>query len=73
MQEGYYISKISLVITYKKNIVFWQFADILSAGYSQFIYHSEPRVGDHANNSIHNRTQWFNMLQSLNKSRHCDK
>ena len=61
------------MITNKEDVAPWQFADMFSAGYFQFIDDGKTGVRNGTDNGINKRSQWLYMFQSLSKSGHRDE
>ena len=70
MKESDNICKISLMIAYKKNVLFWEFANMFRAGDLKFVNNGKSRIGNSSDNGIYQRTEWFDVVESLKKSRH---
>ena len=70
MKKCNHIGKISLVIAYKKHILFWKLTDIFSTGDLKLIYDCQARIRKNANNGIYNRSKRFDMFELLYKAGH---
>ena len=70
MNKYHNISKIGLVITYKKDVFFRKTFKVFHTGDPELINQVDPRVGKDADDSINNSFHQGRFLQPFSEFRH---